>query len=113
MNVDVYICKDCGVEMKYHDKAKRRVKMKGGSSKWVYVKRYQCPKCGKIERKLPKNILPFKHYEKDIIEGVTEGWFTSDTLGYEDYPCEMTMKRWREEIAMEFAINAHFLQAPI
>lgn len=71
--MDVYICKDCGVEMKYHDKAKRRVKTKGGSSKWVYVKRYQCPKCGKIERKLPKNILPFKHYEKDIIEGVTEG----------------------------------------
>lgn len=113
MNVDVYICKDCGVEMKYHDKAKRRVKMKGGSSKWVYVKRYQCPKCGKIERKLPNNILPFKHYEKDIIEGVTEGWITSDTLGYEDYPCEITMKRWREEIVMEFPINTHFLQAPI
>ena len=49
---------------------------------------------------MPKNILPFKHYEKDIIEGVTEGWITSDTLGYEDYPCEMTMKRWREEIAI-------------
>ena len=105
MKVDVYICTKCGVEMKYHDKAKRRIKMKGGSSKWVYIKRYQCPKCGKIERKLPKNILPFKHYEKDIIEGVTEG--------YEDYPCEMTMKRWREEIAMEFAINTHLLQAPI
>ena len=35
MNVDVYICKDCGVEMKYHDKAKRRVKMKGGI--WIFL----------------------------------------------------------------------------
>ena len=56
---------------------------------------------------------PYKQYDSEIIDGVIEGLIDSDTLGFEDYPCEMTMKRWREEIAMEFAINPHFLQAPI
>lgn len=106
-----YICTKCGGSMRYYDKAKRCIKTKGGVVEWVYVKRYECKKCGKVERKLPKNILPYKHYEKEIIDGVTEGLIDSDTLGYEDYPCEMTMKRWREEIALEFF--PQFLHTPI
>ena len=29
--------------------------------------------------------------------GVIEGLITPETLGYEDYPCEMTMHRWMNE----------------
>lgn len=36
-----------------------------------------------------------KQYEADIIIGVLEGLITCGTLGFEDYPCEMTMIRWR------------------
>lgn len=50
--------------------------------------------CNSIHREIPPEILPFKQYEKEIVEGVIEGLITSDTLGFEDYPCEMTMKRW-------------------
>jgi hypothetical protein len=44
---------------------------------------------------LPDFIFPYKQYEADIIIGVIEGLITCDTLGFEDYPCEMTMIRWR------------------
>ena len=49
--------------------------------------------------------------DKEIVDGVKEGLIDSDTLGFEDYPCELTMKHWREEFAMEFC--PHILQAPI
>lgn len=75
----------------------RRIKTKGGVTKSIKVQRVKCSKCSKIRRILPKNILPYKHYEREIVEGVIEGLITSDTLGYEDYPCEMTMSRWRSK----------------
>ena len=31
----------------------------------------------------------------NIIIGVIEGLITCETFGFEDYPCEMTMIRWR------------------
>ena len=36
---------------------------------------------------------------KDIIEGVQNGIITSESLGFEDYPCEETMKRWINQFA--------------
>ena len=43
---------------------------------------------------LPDYILPYKQYDAEIIKGVLEGLITTDTLGYEDYPCDKTMERW-------------------
>lgn len=37
----------------------------------------------------------YKQYESEIIAGVIEGLITCETFGYEDYPCEMTMIRWK------------------
>lgn len=48
-----------------------------------------------IHRFLPECVHPYKQYDAEIIDGVIEGLIDSDTLGFEDYPCEMTMKRWR------------------
>ena len=94
----IYICSVCGGSEHYRDRVKRCIKTKGGVVKSVYVERYCCDICGRVERKLPKNILPYKHYERDIFDGVINGWITSNTLGYEDYPCEMTMVRWRHAL---------------
>lgn len=43
----------------------------------------------------PRFIYPYKQYESEIITGVIEGLITCETFGYEDYPCEMTMIRWK------------------
>ena len=88
------ICSDCGGETRYYDRTKRIVRYGGGKAEWVFVNRYRCLCCGRIHRALPSYILPYKHYSSEIIAGVLDGFITCETLGYEDYPCEMTMRRW-------------------
>lgn len=87
-------CPDCGGELKHYDRVPRLVKTKGGEKQWIKVKRVRCTECSKVHRDLPNYILPYKHYESDIISGVVNGIISTATLGFEDYPCEMTMKRW-------------------
>jgi hypothetical protein len=53
--------------------------------------------CGAVHRELTDDILPYKQYEAEIIRGVLEGLITSDTFGFEDYPCEVTMVRWKAQ----------------
>ena len=88
-------CPNCGGRLKYYDKVSRIVRTKARKSRWIKVQRFRCCHCGRIHRELPDFIFPYKQYETEIIRGVLEGYITSETLGYEDYPCEMTMIRWR------------------
>lgn len=88
------ICPNCGKNLKRHDCVKRHYRTKGGVRKYILVERMKCIDCGKIHRVIPDFLCAYKHYEKEIISGVLEGLITSDTIGYEDFPCEMTMTRW-------------------
>lgn len=87
-------CPDCGGDIKYYDKVKRIIRVKGGGKRWVKVKRFRCIDCHKLHRLLPEFIFPYKQYDGYIIRGVINGIITSETLGFEDYPCEATMIRW-------------------
>ena len=89
------MCPKCGGEIQRYGKVRRKVLTKYRNSKWITVQRYRCKSCGHVWRDLPDNILPYKQYEREMIEGVREGLIDSDILGFEEYPCEMTMKRWR------------------
>lgn len=89
------ICPKCGGQLKYYDSVKRLVRTKYGRKKKVIVPRFRCAQCHSIHRELPDFIFPYKQYEADIIIGVIEGLITCETIGFEDYPCEMTMIRWR------------------
>lgn len=63
------------------------------------VERRKCisDECGKTHRLLPANkVLPYKHYDADIIEGVVDGILTKETLWANAYPCESTLRRWRQ-----------------
>ncbi len=88
-------CSKCGGNMKYYDSVYRIVRTKGREAKWVKIKRLRCMKCGYLCRELPDYIFPYKQYEAEIVKGVIDGLITSETLGYEDYPCEATMIRWK------------------
>lgn len=88
-------CPRCGGQLKYYDSVTRTVRTKYGLKNEVNIKRFRCIKCSSMHRQLPDFIFPYKQYEADIIVGVVEGLITCETLGYEDYPCEMTMARWR------------------
>ena len=52
-----------------------------------------------IHRELGGLFFPYKRYEAEVIFGVLEGLITCETLGFEDYPCEMTMLRWLSQKA--------------
>lgn len=90
-------CPECGGVLKYYDKVRRIVRTKGGDKCDIEVKRYRCCECRAIHRDLPDFIFPYKHYDADIIKGVLAGFINSSTIGYEDYPCDMTMRRWVRE----------------
>ena len=89
------ICPNCGGDLKHYDSVYRIVRTKGGVKNRIRIRRVRCSKCEKIHRYIPENIIPYKQYEADIINGVIAGYITPDTIGYEDYPCEMTMNRWK------------------
>lgn len=89
------ICPNCGGSLKYYDSVSRIVRGKRRFSNYVKIRRLRCSNCRGIYREIPDYIYPYKQYEAEIIDGVTEGYITSDTIGFEDYPCEDTMKRWK------------------
>lgn len=96
---DKSTCPRCGGPLKHYDTVKRVVRTKGGTRDRIKIRRAYCLRCGAVHRRLPNTLLPFKQYEAEVILGVLEGWITCETLGFEDYPCEMTMLRWLSQKA--------------
>lgn len=87
-------CPHCNGYLKYYDSVQRIIRIRERRTGWVKLRRLRCSDCGSIHRELPEYILPYKQYKKDIVMGVVDGLIDCETLGYEDYPCEMTMNRW-------------------
>ncbi len=98
------ICSECGKPLKYYDSVPRLVRTKGRQTQQVKIQRFRCPYCGGIHRSLPDYIFPYKQYEAEIIRGVLEGFITCETIGYEDYPCEMTMLRWKSSQELQMLL---------
>lgn len=94
---EVLVCPVCGSPLSLRDHKKRIWKKAGGIKDWILIERMQCTNdnCRKLHNVLPDLLVPQKHYESELIEAVIDGVITEDLLGTEDYPCEMTMKRWR------------------
>lgn len=87
-------CPNCNGQLNYYDSVKRIIRTKERKTTWIKIRRLRCSNCGVLHRELPDCIFPYKQYEAEVIRGVLEGLITSETLGYEDYPCEVTMIRW-------------------
>ena len=92
---DILYCPKCGASLKFYDTVPRIIRTKGRSYKYIKLRRLRCLECSAVHREIPGIIFPYKQYEAEIIRGVLEGSITSETYGYEDYPSEMTMVRWR------------------
>ena len=88
-------CPNCRGVLKYYDSVPRVVRTRGRASEYVKIRRFRCIDCNKLHREIPDGIYPYKQYEAEVIRGVLEGFITSSTYGFEDYPCELTMKRWK------------------
>lgn len=96
---DKLICPGCGGQLKHYDTVGRLVRTKSRQTEQIRIRRLYCARCGAFHRQIPDGLLPFKQYEAEVIYGVLEGFITQDTIGFEDYPCEMTMLRWLSQKA--------------
>lgn len=97
ISIDESSCPECGGRLRYYDSVLRIVRTKRRITRWVKIRRLRCTICGRVHRELPEFLFPYKQYEAEMISGVLEGFITSDTIGFEDYPCEMTMTRWKTQ----------------
>lgn len=91
------VCPKCGGKLIFYDNVNRIVRTKYRKTYLVKIRRVKCLDCKMLHRELPRFIFPYKQYESEVINGVIEGLITPDTLGFEDYPCEMTMLRWKTQ----------------
>ena len=60
---------------------------------------FGAPTAGQFIESCQNFCSPYKQYEAEVIIGVLEGLITCETLGFEDFPCEMTMLRWLSQKA--------------
>ncbi len=73
-------------------------KSAGGAKHWrkIEIRRCTNESCRTSHRLLPDDQVPFKHYEEELIEKVTDGSMTEeDELEAEDYPSDETKLAWR------------------
>ncbi len=90
-------CPKCGGELQPRGFVMRKIKLGNYEIKKVKVRRFSCRTCGAWHRELPNDILPYKQYSKTIIDGFSKGKLSTDILEYENFPCDMTVKRWKNK----------------
>lgn len=71
--------------------------MAGGETEWYLINRLQCSndECRRLHNELPDNLIPYKHYDAQLIEDVVESVVSETDRECEDYPCEQTMNHWK------------------
>lgn len=104
------ICEKCGTILIYYDRTSRIVRKKNRHTTLLYIPRYRCKTCNIVRRIIPENLYSYKQYDSEIIKGVIYGYITPDTIGYEDYPCESTMIRWKKEASKIMNTDFDYIQ---
>ncbi len=89
-------CPCCGSQLRYRDRKLRIWMKEAGEKQYIQIRRLRCsnPDCHRYHQELPDCIVPYKHYESEVISGVLEGIVLEEDLDSEDYPCVPTMLRW-------------------
>ena len=77
--------------MKVHSTVLRHYRTEDGAKHWVRIRRLRCKKCRKIHRQLPDTILPYKHYQAQVIEEVLD-----DAKPEPTGPESSTLYRWKK-----------------
>lgn len=87
-------CPCCAGQLRYRDSRLRIIKHEGGGRNYLKIRRFRCTICHRYHNELPDILLPYKHYETEIISGVIDGIVTSADSDSEDYPSFTTMISW-------------------
>ena len=87
-------CPKCGGSLHHRDSRRRIRKKEGGEKQILMIRRLRCEHCHSHHNELPDCLVPFKHYESEVISGVIDGYVKPEDTDSEDYPCMETMRRW-------------------
>lgn len=101
-----HVCPVCQGILRYRDSRRRIRKKEGGAKENLIIRRFHCEHCHSYHNELPDCLVPFKHYETEVISGVLDEVISSEDLDSEDRPSFMTMLRWLQW----FAENAERIQ---
>ena len=66
----VVLCSFCHGRLKYHSSYRRYLKDEESNREQGWVAQVHCAACGKYPALMPAFIMPYKHYETEVIEGV-------------------------------------------
>lgn len=95
-NFTTHICPLCQNTLVYRDSRLRICKKEAGEKTHLRIRRFYCKSCKTHHNELPDCLLPYKHYETQVISGVLDDIVKQDDLDSEDYPSSKTMCRWLE-----------------
>lgn len=87
-------CPDCGQSMIHYDSRKRIRRDENGIFDFIRVRRLYCSVCKKYHTELPDELIPYKHYKAEVIEGVLEDIVHDSDLDSDKYPSTSTMNNW-------------------
>lgn len=103
-------CPCCGGLLRYRDSRLRIRKHEGGSCDHLCIRRFRCVSCGSHHNELPDVLLPYKHYEAEVISGVLDEIVTPEDADSEDYPSLSTMRYWLHWFQMNLANMEGYLR---
>ncbi len=89
-----HLCPVCQGMLRYRDSRPRIRKKEGGIKEHLMIRRFHCQNCHSYHNELPDCLVPYKHYEAEVIAGVLDEVILPDDLDSEDYPSFNTMLRW-------------------
>lgn len=89
-----HLCPVCQGMLRYRDSRPRIRKKEGGIKERLMIRRFRCQNCRSYHNELPDCLVPYKHYEAEVIAGVLDEVVLPDDLDSEDYPSFNTMIRW-------------------
>lgn len=90
----LYTCPVCHGTLHYRDSRLRIRKREGGRKEQLRIRRFRCGECHSYHNELPDCLVPYKHYEAEVIAGVLDKIVCPTDLDSEDYPSFSTMLRW-------------------
>ena len=93
-SVTTHMCPICQATLRYRDSRPRIRKKEGGLKDQLIIRRFYCKNCHSYHNELPDCLVPYKHYETEMISGVLDGVVQPDDLNSEDYSSFATMIRW-------------------
>ena len=67
-----HICPVCQGMLRYRDSRPRIRKKEGGTRECLMIRRFRCQNCHSYHNELPDCLVPYKHYETEVIAGVQD-----------------------------------------